>query len=133
MKWCRRTGYPPLKLSAGHMVLGPRQVSQERMSPPKIVRRTRGPRTTGHRGSGVPLRTSCPPTLYHETEIILHCAIICSCFTQRETSVLLGECSRGGGARGPRTNSPPPFLPESWSYIGPRRRFLKIRHDMINW
>ena len=65
---------PPIKLSAGHVVpLG------------QLVL-----------GSGVPLRSSCPPTLYHEEEIILHCAIICSCFTQRGTSVLLGACSRGG-------------------------------------
>ena len=69
-------------------------VSQDRMSTPKIIRRTRGP------------RTAVPPTLYHEAEIILHCAIICNCFTQSGTSVLLGACS-WGGARGPRTNSPP--------------------------
>ena len=67
-------------------------VSQDRMSPPKIVRRTRGPRTAGP-------RIRRPPTLYHEAEIILHCAIICSCFTQRGTSVLLGACSREGGTR----------------------------------
>ena len=112
------------------------------MSPPKIVRQTRGPRTSSppHTpspppgqlvlgphvplgqlvlGSGVSLRTSCPPTLYHEAEIIPHCAIICSCFTQRGTSVLLGACSRGAGAAvlEPTVRPSPRKL-----VLGPRRR-----------
>ena len=82
---CRRTGRPPVKLSPGHVVLG----------------------------SGVPLRTSCPPTLYQETEIILHCAIICSSFIQSGTSVLLGVCSRGGTRS---YDQPSPLLPETLSY-----------------
>ena len=103
-------------------------VSQDRLSPLKLFPRTHGPRTSSppgqlvlgpsvplgqlvlgqgvplrtscptHTGPGAPLRTSCPPTLYNETEIILYCTIICSCFTQRGTiSVLLGACGWGGG------------------------------------
>ena len=96
---------------------GPRTTRPPRTAGPRTTRppRTAGPRTTRPPGQlvlgphvllgqlvlgpHVPLRTSCPPTFYHEAEIILHCAIICSCFTQRGTSVLLGACSRGRGER----------------------------------
>ena len=101
LKRCRRTGCPPQKLSAGHVVLGPYVPLGQLVL-----------------GSGVPLRINCPPTLYHEAEIILHCAIICSCFTQRGTSVLLGACSRGGHAVLEPTVRPSPGK----LVLGPRRR-----------
>ena len=81
---CRRTECPPLKLSPRNVVLGP-QVPLGQLV----------------------LGSAVPPTLYHEPDIIFHCAIICSCFTQRGTSVLLGACSRGHAVLGPTVTVTP--------------------------